>query len=133
MPTKIRPPRKMEPHVGIFWLVGGKLLINSTPLNAAEAYGDHLTHPRGHDEVWEQFQQSGTAPPEMEYEESPRGRVMFNKKTQRFTMLADRCILRDKSVVSKIVSEMNLPQNTETDTDSHYRCYVCLHGNDQSR
>jgi len=39
---------KEESRVGIFWLANGKLLIDSTPLDEAERYGDFVTHPRGH-------------------------------------------------------------------------------------
>jgi hypothetical protein len=28
-------------------------------------------------------------------------------------------------VVRRIMSELKLPRNTETDTDSHYRCFRC--------
>src|SRR6202035_1481936 len=96
------------PHVGIFWLLNGKLVIDSMPLGEAEPYGDHLTHPRSHIDVWGQWRLDGKAPGESEYEEFPRGRVMYNTKTQRFTLLADKCILKDKGMVSKIVSELNL-------------------------
>jgi hypothetical protein len=120
--------RKQEPHVGIFWLVRGKLLIDSSALSGAEGYGDFKIHSRGHAEVWEQFQQRGLVFPEMEYEESPRGRVMFNAKTQQFTLLADICILRDKDLVRTIMAELKLPSHTETKTDEHYRCSRCLQG-----
>ena len=118
--------RTTEPRVGIFWLVDGTPLIDSTSLSEAEPYGDHLTHPRGHAEMWEQYQRGGLVSQEMEYEEPPRGRVIYHTKTRRFTFLADRCILRDKNVVRRIMSELKLPRNTETDTDSHYRCFRCL-------
>jgi hypothetical protein len=118
--------RKKEPHVGVFWLVGGKPLIDSTPLSKAEAYGDHLIHPCGHLDAWTLFQGNGIAPIDMEYEEAPRGRVMYDTKIRRFILLADRCILRDQNTVSKIMSEMNLPKETAMVTDSHYRCAVCL-------
>jgi hypothetical protein len=115
------------PHVGIFWLLNGKLIIDSTPLDEAEPYGDHLTHSRSHIDVWEQWRLSAKVPRESEYEEFPRGRVMYNTKTQRFTLLADRCILRDKDVVSRIISELHLPgENTDKGTDEHYRCSSCL-------
>ncbi len=65
-----------EPCVGIMWLVRDKLLFDSMPLSEAEVYGDHLTHPRSHIRMWEQFQRLGRAPRESEYEEFPRGRVM---------------------------------------------------------
>jgi hypothetical protein len=62
---------KKEPQVGIFWLIGGELLVDGTPLGLAEPYRDFLTHPRGHVAIWEQYQRNGTVPPETEYEELP--------------------------------------------------------------
>jgi hypothetical protein len=123
--------QKEEPHVGIFWVVSDNVLMDSTPLGEAEPYGDHLTHPRSHIDVWEQWRLGGEVPGESEYEEYPRGRVMFNTKTHRFSLLADRCILKDKRMVREIVSELNLPtkstdKNTDKGTDAHYRCSVCL-------
>jgi hypothetical protein len=118
--------RQKEPHVGIFWFVSGKLLIDSARLSEAESYGDHLIHARSHLEVWTLFQQSSIAPGDMEYEEAPRGRVMYDTKTGRFTVLADTCILQDQNLVMKLMSEMNLPEETATDTHSHYRCAACL-------
>ena len=117
---------KPEARVGIFWVVNGEMLIDSTPLSEAEPYGDYLTHPRGHAEVWEQYQQTGAVPSDMEYEEAPRGRAIYNTKTRRFTLLADHCILREQNVVRRIMSELRLPRNTETRPDSHYQCPGCL-------
>lgn len=115
-----------EPRVGIFWLIEGKPLIDSTSLSEAEPYGDFLTYPLGHDKVWEQRQGAGVVPADTEYEEFPRGRVTYNSKTQQFTFFADRCIFKDKAVVGRIMSDMNLPGNTRIETDSHYRCPACL-------
>jgi hypothetical protein len=113
---------KPEARVGIFWVVNGKSLIDSTPLSEAEPYGDYLTHPRGHAEVWEQYQQTGAVPSDIEYEEFPRGRVMFDTRTKRFTLLADHCILKEKILVRKIMQAVHLPRNTELGADAHYRC-----------
>ena len=127
---RTRSARIMEPRVGIFWLVNQNVLIDTTLLSAAEEYDHFKIHSGNHISVWENFQQNGTAPREMEYEEAPRGRVMYNAKGQRFTLLADKCILKDKRIVSKIMSEMSLPsKNTDKGTDSHYRCFACLYGN----
>jgi hypothetical protein len=118
---------KREPHVGIFWVVNGKPLIDSTPLGEAEHYGDHLTHQPSHLEVWTLLQRNGTVSREIEYEEPPRGRVVYNTKTQQFVLLADRCILQDKGIIGKIKLEMGLPKkDTELGPDSHYRCFACL-------
>ena len=118
-----------EPRVGIFWFFGGNLIIDSTPLSAAEPYGDCLTHPRGHLEVWTAFQRRREVPSEVEYEEPPRGRVLFDRRRDRFFLLADRCILKSIDVPQRIMATMHLPDlNTETGADEHYRCFVCLYG-----
>jgi hypothetical protein len=50
--------------------------------------------------------------------------VSYNEKTGKYTLLADRCILGRKSLVSEILSRMNLPvRGTKLDTS---RCYRCL-------
>jgi hypothetical protein len=120
---------KTEARLGVFWFVDGKLLIDSAPLSECEEYGDHLTYPRGHDDVWEHWQKFGKAPAESEYEEHGRGRVMRDSKTKRFTLLADRCILKRKELIAAIKNELHLPKQTSLGTDPHYRCFRCLHGN----
>jgi len=50
--------------------------------------------------------------------------AMFRQ--HRFTMLADRCILKKRELVEKIKSNMGLPKDTNFSSDSHYRCFVCL-------
>jgi hypothetical protein len=62
----------------------------------------------------------------MEYEEAPRGRVVYNAISHQFTLLADECILRDKKMVRMIISELHLPSDTRTGSDDHYRCFRCL-------
>ena len=119
-----------KPRVGIFWLVDGTLLTDSTPLNKAELYGDHLTHPRSHIDVWDGWQKLGKVPGDMPYEEPPRGRVVFNRKTSQSVLLADKCILERKSVVAEITRALGLPKNVTLGSDSHYRCSKCLYGSD---
>jgi hypothetical protein len=119
-----------EPHVGIFWLVSGKPVIESNAVSEAEDYGEFKIYPGDHYSAWAELQQGGTVPGEMEYEEAPRGRVMYNTKTAQFTLLADRCILRRKQLVAKIKSELHLPANIKLGTDSHYRCFTCMYEKD---
>lgn len=91
--------------VGIVWGVRDgdgplRLAIDSTPLVTAEPYGDFLTHPRGHHEVWEGWRRLGPAglarrglPAAIawhEYEHFPRGWVVFDTRSSRFTLYTDR-------------------------------------------
>jgi hypothetical protein len=114
------------PQVGIVYRVHGKLRIDATPVDAAEDYGDCKTYARSHADYWGELVRAG-AVPAGEYEECPRGRVNFNKLTGRFTLYADRCILRNKRLVGRILRRLQLPvEKTDTAIDSHYRCYRCL-------
>src|SRR5690348_13492145 len=119
---------KAEARLGIFWLVNGELLIDSAPLSECEKYGDHLNYAGSHIRVWQHWQQIGKAPVESEYEEYARGRVMCDIKTKRFTLLADRCILKRKDLIAAIKKELRLPTQTSLGTDPHYRCSTCLYG-----
>ena len=112
--------------VGIFWVVDGKILTDCTPLINAEPYGDCLTHGRSHSDHWDRLVRTGAVTGD-DYEEHPRGRVVYNVKTQQFTVYADRCILRNKPVLKQVIEEMHLPgKKTVTSTDEHYRCFRCL-------
>ena len=121
---------RVQPKVGIFWLVGERLILDASPLSEADPYGDCLTHRNSHIDYWTEQQSLGAVPKEMEYEEPPRGRVVFNRKNERFMLYADRCILDKSAVVNLIKELMHLPSDrTDVGTDGHfghYRCYRCL-------
>jgi hypothetical protein len=111
-----------ERSVAIFWLINDNLVFDCTPIEMAETDRRFKNHSSGHDSVWGALQQSGKAPADMEYEEATRGRVIFDGATQQFAILADRCVLRRKTVIEAVKKEMHLPKTTQAGPDSHYRC-----------
>ena len=115
-----------EPRVGIFWLVDERLIIDTTALSEAGKYGDFAIHEGDHVTLWAEMERRGEVPRDTDYEEHPRGRVNYNTKTKRFTLFADRCILRKKNVVKELMRLMHLPSDTALSTDEHYRCFRCL-------
>jgi hypothetical protein len=118
-----------EPHVGIFWLFNGKLIFDTTLVSKGEAYGDHVGHAASHIDYWAEIQRKGLVPPESEYEEFPRGRVMHHPASGEFTILADKCITDRKELVGEIKKTLHLPMNkTKIGSDPHYRCFFCLYG-----
>lgn len=126
------------PSVGLFWGVpdGGRLhLVTAmTPLAEAEPYGDALTDPRGHYELWEGWQQLGAAHLKAqglpvtilsyEYEDCPRGRVVCDARSRRFTLFADRKlqtlpVLAELKRLFGLTSEMVVVRS-----DPHYRSRI---------
>jgi hypothetical protein len=73
-------------------------------------------------------------PVDVAYEEQPRARVSFNRKSGQFLLLADKCILERKSVVARarveIKKALGPPKNDAVGSDSDYRCSKCLSGSD---
>lgn len=115
------------PQVGIVFLVKGKVFIDGTTVAEAERLGggQFKIHANDHYKYWEQLRGMGAVPADVEYDEVPRGRVVYNTKSR--TLFLDRCILKNKKLVSRIMARMSLPfEHTATDTDSHYRCCRCL-------
>jgi hypothetical protein len=119
------------PKVGIFWEVNGNLILTGVPLAKAEAYGRFLNFPGSHEVTWCTYQQAGAVPTEVEYDEPPRGRVLYDSVLEKFLMYADRCILRNQAMLQQIRRELRLPADTTVGPDGHYRCAKCLGRNER--
>ena len=107
------------------------LVTDRTPLAEAEPYGDFLTHSRGHYEVWEGWRRLGTAGlaarglPTLiarhEYEHFPRGRIVFDKTTDYFTLYADRRLQAPKMLAGVQCAFGLDPARCVIRSDLHYR------------
>ena len=120
--------------VGIFWAIKPPgipliLLDHRCSLDLAELYGDMLTCPHGHYDIWEEWRKAPADVPmearavvvASEYEEWPRGRVVFDAIHQEFTCYADIQILRRTDLLAKIRGKFGLPnERTKTIRDNHY-------------
>ena len=58
--------------------------------------------------------------------DAPRGRVNYLDTTGCFALLADRCIIRKKRLVRKIMAILGLPKATTVLRDLHDKCAVCV-------
>jgi hypothetical protein len=117
--------RAREPHVGIFWWLSGKLIVDSTPLSAAERYANSLTHSPGHPKCWRALQSKGLIPVDLEYDEVPRGRVNYDLLNDKFLVLFDTCI--SAKAIRQVIARMNIPEGKVVkSSDLHYRCPRCI-------
>jgi len=120
--------RTRQPYLGIFWLVGKRLVVDKLPLSEAQRYADHLIYPRGHNTVWNELERAGQVRRGSEYDEYPRGRVAYHPDAKEFTVLADECILGRKVLVDQIKKSLNLKGKMKLGSDPHYRCPKCIQG-----
>jgi hypothetical protein len=120
-------------HLGIFWVVQtpdgeARLLVAGCPLDQAEPYGDCLTYGTGHYETWAQWRRDRTVDPALralarsyEYEDWPRGRIVFDRSRDLFILYADRKLLTPARI-TRIKAQFPLPaERTETQSDFHYQ------------
>ena len=122
------------PSVGIFWFVadaagGTRLLALGRALADAEPYGDCLTLPDGHAHAWGAWRDGSLPPPApglhpvidaTEYDEWPRGRVVFDTNDRRFVVYADRQLLTAPRL-ARVRAAFALPADgTVARGDPHY-------------
>ena len=122
-----------EPSVGIFWLVGNgpagaRLLAEGCSVKAAEPYGDCLTFADGHYDVWARWRKARGDDRALqglvrswEYEDWPRGRIVFDRAKGRFILYADRRLLLPETLdlIRKRFSIAS--ENSIVETDQHYQ------------
>jgi hypothetical protein len=125
--------QRETPQVGIFWVVQTtdgetRLLAAGCPLDQAEPYGDCLTYGPGHYETWAHWPRDRTIDPAMralvrsyEYEDWPRGRIVFDQSRDLFIIYADRKLLTPETI-ARIATRFHLPAGrTEVQSDWHYQ------------
>ncbi|MFC7472717.1 hypothetical protein ACFQS7_00015 [Dankookia sp. GCM10030260] len=128
----MRSETAVPPQVGIFWFVVAgvtHMLSRGCPLDAAEAYGDCLTFPDGHAEVWEAWRKRALPLPvpalgpviaATEYEVWPRGRIVYERTQQRFVIYSDAQLLLPRRL-DRIRADFGLLGEVSVGrTDWHY-------------
>ena len=120
-----------QPAVGIFWRVAGVLVVDRSTLDNAEPYGDCITHAAGHYDRWQEWQALGGAGRALagypdniastEYDEWPRGRIVYETPARRFVLYADRR-LQQPAIINALKTAFGLNQaDVVVRGDSHYR------------
>ena len=119
----VKPP---EPKVGVIYLVKGKLLIDSTPLSKAVRHGDHLIHDGNH-MIFGHISPARVSCLMTSTKSILAGAWLLTRRLDCTRCLRTAASWAKKSLVARILSRMNLPPgDTESGTDSHYRCFRCL-------
>lgn len=130
--SKVAAP--IGPSVGVFWQIPDErgqqhLVVDREHLLRAEPYGDCLTHPRGHYEVWNDWQRQGFLRDRRwplailvhEYEDFPRGRVVFHVPSNAFWIYADRRLQRPVTIANIKAAFWLAGETWLVKSDDHYR------------
>jgi hypothetical protein len=114
--------------VGPYWFVKdpyGKIVLmaHRCALRDAEEYGDALTCRHGHYDLWEGWRTAGE--PEIcrqyEYEDWPRGRVVFDRVRDQFTVYGDPQVFQ-YGLEPQVLTYFGIPPDrVRFMGDEHYR------------
>ena len=112
----------MNQKVGIFWIYKNKIIGKTYRLSEAERYGDYLSPILGHYDYWKEIQRRVPELYYEEYENIPRGRVVYNMPEDQFILLSSKNIIKNQSVVKAIKEFFSIPNNTKLirKSDFHY-------------
>ena len=104
--------------VGLFFVVKGKLLLHECNFEEAEEYGDFLNYPLSHMEVWEKFYSKIY---HVDFDFYPRGRIIYNTKTQEYYLYYDRCL---QGKLEELQHRLE-GKKVKLSRDFHYQCHFC--------
>ena len=111
----------MTPMVGIFWYDCGHVISFADSLDHATATGDFVDSNREHYKTWERLVRSIPKFQNMEYEDVPRGRVVYNRKRGTFVVYSSSQLVNDRKFRYAIFAAFNLKSNeSEFNSDIHY-------------
>jgi hypothetical protein len=115
------PQETQQGHVGIFWIYKKEVLADSVPWPEGESYGDHVNGLSDHYTYWPTLQRQQSELRRYEYEQVPRGRVVYNTKTATFTVLGSERFIRDEAQRAMVLEAFHLPPDqTRFKADEHY-------------
>ncbi len=108
-------------EVGIFWFFKGSVILDSIPHTLGEDYGDFINGRSDHCTFWPSIQQLLSEAAKYEYDQVPRGRVVYNKKDDRFLVYGSEKFVQNKQQKDMVLLKFNLPPGkTIFRADEHY-------------
>ena len=128
----LKNPDEADPKVALFFYYDGKVLQASTPVREAEETAGWKNHDVSHSDYWDIYKIINRKFKDIEYEEIPRGRVVYNVHKDQFTLFIDQC-LNKPDILSQLMGAFSLPSaKTEVGFDEHYVCNNCRSDEDEA-
>jgi hypothetical protein len=108
-------------EVGIFWFFKGEILPSSVPCKLGEQYGDFINGKSDHCTHWNSIRRSAPGAAQYEYDQVPRGRVVYSKNDDRFLVYGSEEFIVDEWRKAVVISAFKLPPDRTTfKADEHY-------------
>lgn len=108
-------------EVGIFWFFQGDILPDSIPYTVGEEYGDFVNGRSDHCNYWRSIKKLLPAVGAYEYDEVPRGRVIYSKRDEMFHLYGSRAFLNNPRQRRVVLETFAIPEGRAAfRSDEHY-------------
>ena len=108
--------------LAVFWFYKDNFYGQEDVINGKStiAAGDYMQLDADHFFIWDRYRKRMGLPPQVDYDEIPRGRILFHILTHRFIVIGSKDIINNEKVRNQLLSYYGLPSNTEFRWDEHY-------------
>ena len=112
---------KREPKIGVFWVYKEEILARMKSLGVIRAVCDMKDTDFEHYRLWSEFQKTRPDLRGFEYEDIPRGRIVYSEKEDVFILYLGKEMAGNKGIVEKIVGRFDLKEfKVRVCADEHY-------------
>ena len=113
------PKTPKKPQVGIFWVHKGKIYPKMSPADEVQDIQGFKDSPYGHITEWGEMQKGFPALRGKEYDEIPRGRVLWAK--DKFKIFMPPNMASNTRMRVRLMNLFDLPRDmTHIQADEHY-------------
>lgn len=110
------------PEVGIWWYLKGRLISDTLPWKEAPHSGGFYNGPSDHYHFWGKLQSAFKELRNLEYDEVPRGRVLYDANNKKFLAYGAKGLIETRKLQDLLIREFRLhPKHTLFEADEHYK------------
>jgi len=114
----------MDKNIGIFWIFENKIFSETQKINDIKTINGFKDSDLSHYQVWNKIRNQHPKFYLYEYEDIPRGRVVYNVSKNKFVIYCNENILQDEILKRLILEKFQLlNEKSVFQEDEHYKIF----------
>jgi len=114
----------MAKSIGVFWIFENKVFIETQKLKDIKSINEFKDSNLSHYQVWDKVKNQHPKLYLYEYEDIPRGRVVYDIEENQFIIYCNENILKDTISKKLVLEKFQISdENVIFKKDEHYKIY----------
>jgi hypothetical protein len=88
--------KRQTPLIGIFWIYKGAVIGATLPVAEGAVHSEFRVCLLDHVDYWRELQRLNPELRDLEYEEVPRGRILYELTTKKYRVLLDKVLIKPR-------------------------------------